>query len=549
MTKALNKTYSFPKNILLRFFEPSSILKLLGKNSLSYLYFLETLAISALFFKSSNRSATVLLQCSAFVFFTWLSEIWRFNKTRRYTLGITGFTFLIIAMHTNHIGFIQLVPFAFYMPIIAIYTFKDYITPNIISITTAVILYMNRGEILPNDAFGYALGMMSSSVSYLIIAYLIRRLRQERDKYHQLSITDALTGLPTLSHIMEIGQTLLDKNSELSVLLVDLDNFKRLNDTYGHLVGNKAIIHSAKLLREGLKAYKSTLGRLGGDEFVILIENPLRDGGEALIEELHKVFNDNPFYADPDIPAIRLFCSIGIAQSTKGITNKIETLLNSADTMMYQNKYGNYKLEISVHSEQSLLPGRCIDILNTLKEKDMYTYIHSRYTAQYAAALGKALKLDQNYIDDLYVAGWLHDIGKLFISSDILRKPSKLNDWEYSIIKMHPAEGSNTLNIFNVSQRVKNAVKYHHERWDGSGYSAGLCGEDIPLEARIMSIADVFSAITIKRIYRQSLETEAALIEIERSSGTQFDPNLVKVFSNLINSKLQPEQEKYVAVN
>jgi putative nucleotidyltransferase with HDIG domain len=166
----------------------------------------------------------------------------------------------------------------------------------------------------------------------------------------------------------------------------------------------------------------------------------------------------------------------------------------------------------------------------------MYTYVHSKYTAKYAARLGQALKLPPEIIDELRLAGWFHDIGKLFTARDILRKPTKLNKVEYDLIKRHIDDGLNILAPIGLPELVRNAIQFHQERWDGKGYPYQLAGTAIPLEGRIMQIADAFSAMTIKRVYREHSNYEEALGEIKRNSGSQFDPDLVAAFIGLFIS-------------
>jgi HD-GYP domain-containing protein (c-di-GMP phosphodiesterase class II) len=236
------------------------------------------------------------------------------------------------------------------------------------------------------------------------------------------------------------------------------------------------------------------------------------------------------------MPPIKLTFSAGMAKSKRNTAATIENLIQQADSRMYENKYGEYQLNLDPDLED-IIPKRCSEILLALKEKDVYTYIHSQYAAGYAASLGKALDLPAETVSDLYIAGWLHDIGKILVSVEILRKPFRLMEQEYQCVKEHVNEGLGIIDIFGVSDTVKKAVRYHHEHWDGSGYPSGSAESEIPIEGRILKVADVFSAITIKRVYRESLSLNEALAELKRCSGTHFDPELVDVFTGLFQKQ------------
>ncbi len=170
----------------------------------------------------------------------------------------------------------------------------------------------------------------------------------------------------------------------------------------------------------------------------------------------------------------------------------------------------------------------------------MYTYVHSQYVVQYTVQLAERLELPERTIEDLCIAGWLHDVGKILAPSHILRKSMCLTDDEYEIIKQHVLEGLHILDGLGLHTAVRDAIQYHHERWDGQGYPFQIKGEDTPLEGRILQITDAFSAMTIKRVYRERMSFEDAIAEIKRNSGTQFDPELVEVFLSLFDEKGEP---------
>ncbi|MGE5458949.1 MAG: HD-GYP domain-containing protein [Methanobacterium sp.] len=178
-------------------------------------------------------------------------------------------------------------------------------------------------------------------------------------------------------------------------------------------------------------------------------------------------------------------------------------------------------------------------LLRILAMKDQYTYIHSKNTAEYSVAFARALDLSYDMVTDMYIAGWLHDIGKLYLPTDLLQKPAALTTAEYDQVKKHVQYGLDIVAIYKLPPMVINSIKYHHERFDGLGYPFQISGADTPLEGRIIQITDAYSAITNKRVYRNPLSLSNAIDELEQNSGTQFDPELLPVFIRILMSRGQ----------
>ena len=172
--------------------------------------------------------------------------------------------------------------------------------------------------------------------------------------------------------------------------------------------------------------------------------------------------------------------------------------------------------------------------------KDHYTYAHSKNVARYAATLAVAAGLNDDQVRTIYAAGLLHDIGKISIPENILNKTGKLEDGEYRVMKDHVNNSIEMIRHLPEMDYLIPAVLGHHERWDGKGYPRGIAGEEIPVSARCLAIADVFDAMTTDRPYRRGLPLEYALEEIRKGAGTQFDPSLAKTFIQLIRSRSIP---------
>ena len=193
-----------------------------------------------------------------------------------------------------------------------------------------------------------------------------------------------------------------------------------------------------------------------------------------------------------------------------------------------------------------------LDMIQTLRytveAKDSYTRGHSDRVSEYSVLIGKKLGLSEEELKTLRIGGLFHDIGKIGIPDRILLKTEKLTDDEYSEIKNHPSIGAHILGASSIFNNIIPIVKHHHERFDGRGYPSGLKGEEIPYMARIAALADTFDAMTSRRSYRNALELDVVLAEIERCKGTQFDPELADVFLDILKNefeKIKEIQEKY----
>ncbi len=205
-----------------------------------------------------------------------------------------------------------------------------------------------------------------------------------------------------------------------------------------------------------------------------------------------------------------------------------------------------------LHDKNEELERAYLDTIGILRQtveaKDPYTRGHSDRVSEYSVLIGKKLGLDEKTLHILKIGGLFHDIGKIGIPDSILLKESKLSDEEYSQIKNHPMIGVHMLGDAAIFTDILPIVKHHHERYDGRGYPSQLVGEDIPYVARIAAVADTFDAMTSKRSYRDSLPIDVVRAEIERCSGTQFDPNIAKVFLNIMDNDfdlIREIQEKY----
>lgn len=347
-----------------------------------------------------------------------------------------------------------------------------------------------------------------------IILLIQRRNNQNTEKIEHISNHDFLTGLNN-RHFLE--ESILNLNKKeyfpLCVIMGDVNGLKLVNDTYGHLVGDKLLIEISNILSKNVKE-NQILARWGGDEFLILMPNTSLLEGNEIIINIKKMCQGSTF--KQITPSISLGCSVKIDE-----TKDINQVFSEVEELMYRNKLTDGK---SIRST-------FISILeNTLIERKYESEHHSKNIMNFGKQLAIKLGLTQDIIDEISLIARLHDIGKIGVSESILLKTGKLSDEEYSEIKKHPEIGFRILNSIKELEHISKGVLYHHERWDGKGYPLGLSENDIPLVSRITSICDAFEVMIHGRQYQSPKSVEEAKEELVRCSGTQFDPNLVSEF-------------------
>jgi diguanylate cyclase (GGDEF)-like protein/putative nucleotidyltransferase with HDIG domain len=355
---------------------------------------------------------------------------------------------------------------------------------------------------------------------------------------------DPLTGLLNHRTIMEYVEIALRLRQPFSLLLVDLNDLKLFNDTHGHLVGDAVLIQVARLLREVCRE-DDRAARYGGDEFAVALRGASREDSVRIKHRLREAVRAAP-YVGPAGDLIPLSVSIGVAcYPDDGKTCQV--LMAAADADMYAEKRrgaqrGGVKLVALPSDDQPLNDGSSsdvfggdpLDILRGLVDAvdaiDRYTREHSQDVARLALLLAGELDLNEEQRRVLALAGALHDIGKIAIPASILRKPGRLTADEYQIVKRHVPYGVAIVRGVLDAPAVVEAVAYHHERWDGTGYPTGLPGPQTPLLVRIIQLADAASAMRLDRPYRSALSDQGLIAQIRAGAGAQFDPALVEPF-------------------
>ena len=381
--------------------------------------------------------------------------------------------------------------------------------------------------------------LSASLIGPLLAIALYQRSTFRELRAMRLALTDPLTGLGNHRHFHDrLEREIADSRAQgypLSLCLVDIDDFKRINDRFGHPGGDKVLAQLATNLRQGGEAF-----RLGGDEFAILLpgrdEEGARIAAEAIIERLAVV---------ELAPAGLVTLSAGIATAPEDELGRDELVRRSDSALYWAKEYGKnqvrvYRPDVVEIAELKRLatgPDRAArfraaaSLAKAVDARDAYTGSHSERVADLAARIATRLGVDREQVELTRLAGSLHDLGKLAIPEEILRKPGPLSETERLVLERHPHIGFRMLETLGVDP-VADWVLHHHERWDGSGYPDGVSGEEIPLGARIIFVADAYDAMTSDRVYRGRLSDDEAIAELARCSGTQFDPEVVAAFAD-----------------
>ena len=357
--------------------------------------------------------------------------------------------------------------------------------------------------------------------------------------------TDELTGLLNHRYFHERIDEEISRCSRFgdifSLLFIDLDLFKPYNDIYGHLAGDEMLKQIGLYIKNSVRSI-DTAFRYGGDEFTVILPQASIADASKVAERVRKRIE-----MEMDSRGAPLTCSFGIASwPTDGVMR--EEIIHAADAALYHSKQmGRNRVCLASETTASEIlavtsklegePGILSTIYAlaaTVDAKDHYTYGHSKKVARYATDIAEALGYPQERVATLRAAALLHDIGKIGVSDRLLTKTGPLTPEDWEPIRAHPKLGVAILKHVETLSGCLAAIQYHHERYDGSGYPAGLKGENIPLDARIMAVADSYDAMTSLRPYRDGrLSHEQAVAELKRCAGAQFDSKIVDIFVSL----------------
>jgi diguanylate cyclase (GGDEF)-like protein len=367
---------------------------------------------------------------------------------------------------------------------------------------------------------------------------------RQLDSLRHLAAHDPLTGLrnrrgfePGIdAHLDALGSA-----GELSLLVLDLDHFKRVNDTLGHDAGDDVLRRFADVLRTASET-GDVPTRLGGEEFALVLPGAGEARALAVAEHL-RLLARNEFAAFPCPVSV----SIGVASRGAEAPNASE-LMRAANRALHAAKHLGRDRCVVHHAQTLEMLAALRDaegagaeqlaaamlLAETLDLRDVATARHSETVGRYCEQIARELRFEPARVERIRAAGILHDIGKLGIADAVLHKPGRLDPHEWVEIKRHSEIGSRILEHANLRD-IGAWVLAHHERMDGGGYPQGLPGSEIPVEARILAVADAYEAMTADRPYRRALPLEHARAELERGAGTQFDADIVAVFERILD--------------
>lgn len=349
-----------------------------------------------------------------------------------------------------------------------------------------------------------------------------KREKQKRIIY--LSYHDQLTGLYNRRFFEEEKKRLdTPRNIPITLVMADVNGLKMTNDAFGHSVGDELLRKAAEVIRKECRA-DDIIARIGGDEFCILLPKTSREEAEGIIKRIKKAA------AREKVGNAILSISFGCETKQQADEN-IEAIFKKAEDNMYRAKLS----ESSTMRYQTVLM-----IIEALYAKHPREKQHSYNVSRLSEKIGGALDLSPDTLQELRTGGLMHDIGKITIDESILAKPEPLTDAERLEVLRHAETGYRILCSVSGFANIAEHVLAHHERWDGQGYPKGLKGEEIPLEARIIAVAEAYDAMTTETPYRRALSKEEAIREIWQNAGIQFDPEIARVF---ITKVLEIEDE------
>ncbi|HHT9154978.1 MAG TPA: bifunctional diguanylate cyclase/phosphohydrolase [Candidatus Tripitaka sp. YC43] len=406
---------------------------------------------------------------------------------------------------------------------------------------------------------------------------------EKADKMDTPSMMDELTLLYNHRFLMDATSQEFAKAQKqglaLALILLDIDDFQTITNDLGPAAGDKVLVEVAKIIKNSTRDV-DIVGRCGGEKFCVLLPNTHLKRATAGAERVRNLIISRVF--KEGAVSFNITASLGVSCISEADTASARDLFEHADMRLYADKQRgiNRVLYKKDTPEESLTPGQreatvtpsipasptpnrmpsaalmqygaktlsalyiqsIRALVNALELKDGYTATHSYMVSHYSAALAVKLGLPQDLVEVVRTAGLLHDVGKVGVPDGVLKKNGPLSNDEFTVVKTHPVLSIKVLNDLVFLRKELEIVRYHQEKYDGTGYPYALKGDNIPLGARILAICDTFEAMTANRPYRKALPVETAVAELKKCAGTQFDPKLVKVFIDSLPEILSARQ-------
>ncbi|NPV70272.1 MAG: diguanylate cyclase [Firmicutes bacterium] len=362
-----------------------------------------------------------------------------------------------------------------------------------------------------------------------------------------LSYTDPVTGLYNYRYFHEYLSKEIERAKRhlkpLALGLLDVNYFKYYNSTFGHARGDE-LLHAVAAIITEAAAGRAILSRYAGDDFGLVFPDMDASSCRQTLQETAAKIEQFPFYGRDLLPNGRATVSFGVSVFPDDGTTK-EALIRSAQMDLNLSKttgigralryFNAFTSVLRPGGDPTDLLASAQVLLAIIDSVDRYTYWHTQRVVRYTGWIASRMGLDPSFVENLRLASFLHDVGKIEIDREILTKAGALNAEEWSLMKMHPTWGAGMVRPVERLTLTAPVIETHHERYDGKGYPNGIAADDIPLGARIIAVADAFDAMTTDRPYRKASRPEEALAELQRYSGSQFDPRVVDTFVSSAN--------------
>jgi len=373
----------------------------------------------------------------------------------------------------------------------------------------------------------------------IVIGRDITNRKEMEEKLQYLALYDKVTGLYNRVYFEEKLQQLTDsQQSPIGIIMCDIDGLKGVNDTLGHKIGDELIANTIHIIEECITK-DDIVARVGGDEFAILLPNKDRSQVEEVCQRIRKQVREFP-NKNHQTP-ISISIGLGVRNHPE---ESMHDVLKVADDNMYREK---------LHSSQSVRSSSVQTLAKALEVRDFVTGGHADRLQHLIVELAQNVGLAENRLSDLRLFGRFHDVGKVGIPDEILFKPGRLNKEEFEIMKRHCEIGYSIAQSSGDLAPIADWILKHQEWWNGQGYPLGIKADAIPLPCRILSIVDAYDAMTNDRPYRKAMFHNDAISELERCAGTQFDPELVTIFKEIViktvYSETEASQQEIAATN